>query len=67
MGKFMKMKDGFCGGGGGRGGFYFLGFIGAAIYFVSEASSFWYALLGIVKAVFWPAFLIYGLLKYLGI
>jgi hypothetical protein len=45
---------------------YFLGFIGAAIYFISQATSFWMGVLGILKALVWPAFLVFELLKFLG-
>ena len=45
---------------------YGLGFIGAAIYFISTASSFWLGVLGILKAIVWPAFLVYEALKVLG-
>ena len=43
----------------GSSGFYFLGFVGSAIYFVSHASGFWDGVLGLLKAVVWPAFLVY--------
>jgi len=49
------------------GAVYGLGFIGAAIYYISTASSFWMGVLGILKAIIWPAILVYGLLKSLGI
>jgi len=45
---------------------YGLGFIGAIIYYLSEATDFWSGLLGLIKAIVWPAFLIYELLKSLG-
>ena len=45
---------------------YGLGFIGAAIYFVSHASGFWLGVLGLLKALVWPAFLVYEALKSLG-
>jgi hypothetical protein len=49
------------------GGFgYFLGFIGAVIYYISTADSFWIGVLGVLKAIVWPAFLIFELLKFLG-
>ena len=52
---------------GGCGGFaYFLGIIGAAVYFISNTTGFWNGVLGFLKALVWPAFLVYGLLKYLG-
>lgn len=48
------------------GGFYFLGFIGAAVYYLSTATGFWNGVLGILKALVWPAFLIFEALKFLG-
>lgn len=45
---------------------YGLGFIGAAIYYISTASSFWMGLLGLLKAIVWPVFLVYEWLQYLG-
>lgn len=47
----------------GTGGcVYFLGFIGAAVYYVQQATGFWMGALGILKALVWPAFLVYTLL-----
>jgi len=43
-----------------------LGFIGALIYYLSTATGFWNGVLGILKAIVWPAFLIFEALKYLG-
>ncbi len=48
------------------GAVYGLGFIGAAIYFISNATGFWIGVLGILKAIVWPAFVVYGLLKFFG-
>ena len=45
---------------------YGLGFIGAAIYYISVATNFWMGLLGFLKAIVWPAFLVYEALKELG-
>lgn len=45
---------------------YGLGFIGAAIYFISTAGSFWTGAIGLLKAMVWPAILVYEALKYLG-
>lgn len=56
-----KWKANACGGWG-----YFLGFIGAAIYYISNASGFWMGVLGFLKALVWPAFLVFELLKFLG-
>jgi len=44
---------------------WFLGFIGAFIYYIQQATSFWIGVLGFFKAIVWPAFLVYGLLKFL--
>ena len=48
------------------GAVYGLGFIGAAIYYISTANGFWMGVLGFLKAIVWPAFLVYELLKFLG-
>ena len=45
---------------------YGLGLIGAAIYYISVATSFWVGVLGFLKALVWPAFLVYEALKSLG-
>jgi len=45
---------------------YGLGFIGAAIYYVMQATSFWMGVVGILKAIAWPAFLVYDALRQLG-
>ena len=45
---------------------YGLGFIGAVVYYIQMASSFWAGLMGFLKAIVWPAFLVYDALKYLG-
>ena len=37
------------------GAVYGLGFIGAAIYYISNAPSFWMGVLGILKAILWLA------------
>lgn len=46
---------------------YGLGIIGSLIYFISNATSFWIGVLGILKAIVWPAILIYEVLKFLKI
>ena len=48
------------------GAVYGLGFIGAAIYFISHAAGFWMGVLGFLKAIVWPAFIVYEAFKYLG-
>ncbi len=47
------------------GGIYGMAFIGAAIYFIQHSTSLWQGVLGFVKAIFWPAVLMYKLLEYL--
>lgn len=44
---------------------YGLGFIGAAIYYISTATTFWMGVLGFLKAIVWPAFIVYELLRFL--
>lgn len=43
---------------------YGLGLIGAAVYFVGAASGFWAGVLGLLKAVVWPAILVYEVLQF---
>ena len=45
---------------------YGLGFVGSVIYYVSTATGFWNGVLGILKSIVWPAFLVFELLKFLG-
>jgi len=45
---------------------YGLGLIGAAIYFISTATGFWMGVLGFLKAVVWPVFLVLAAFKSLG-
>jgi hypothetical protein len=54
-----------CWHGGCGGAVYGLGFIGALIYYLSIAATFWMGVLGILKAIVWPAFLVFELLKFL--
>lgn len=49
------------------GAVYGLGFIGAAVYFVQQADSFWNGFIGILKAIVWPALLAYEALKSLNL
>lgn len=44
---------------------YGLGMIGAWVYYISHATTFLIGLLGVVKGIFWPAFLVFEALKYL--
>ena len=47
------------------GAVYGLGFIGAAIYFIAHATGFWMGILGILKAIVWPAIMVYKMLEVL--
>ncbi len=44
---------------------YFFGIVGAAVYFIQHAATFWLGVLGFLKAIVWPALLIYKLLEFL--
>jgi hypothetical protein len=59
------MKKGIQGG-GPSGAVYGLGFIGAAVYFISHAAGFWMGVLGVVKAILWPAFFVFGAFREFG-
>jgi hypothetical protein len=50
--------------GAGGGMVYGLGFLGAVIYYIQTADGFWMGALGILKALVWPAFLVYELLRF---
>jgi len=52
---------------GAAGGVYGLGFLGAAIYFIGHAATFWLGVLGFLKAIVWPVFLVYKLMEHLGL
>lgn len=52
-------------GGGAVGGAYFLAFIGAAVYFIGHAATFGDGVFGFLKAIVWPALLVYKLLEFL--
>jgi len=50
-----------CGTSGGA--VYGLGMIGAAVYYIQHANTFWMGVLGLLKAIVWPAFLVYKFLE----
>ncbi|MBT6300861.1 MAG: hypothetical protein HOJ15_00340 [Candidatus Jacksonbacteria bacterium] len=55
------MKDKICGTAGacgGGGAVYFLGLIGAAVFYIGQATSFGLGVVGFLKALVWPAFLV---------
>jgi hypothetical protein len=47
------------------GAAYFMGLIAAAIYYIQNAVSFGTGVLGFLKALVWPVFLVYNLLEFL--
>jgi hypothetical protein len=50
---------------GVQDGLYGLAFIGAAVYFIQQATTFGAGVIGFLKALVWPAFLVYKLLEFL--
>ncbi|MFC1685480.1 hypothetical protein ACFLZZ_00475 [Nanoarchaeota archaeon] len=52
--------------GGCGGAVYGLGFVGSVIYYVSTATSFGMGVLGLLKSIVWPAFLVFEAFKFLG-
>ena len=44
---------------------YGLGLVGAAVYYIQMATSFWAGVIGIIKALLWPAFIVYEVLRHL--
>lgn len=46
-------------------GGYFLGFLGAAIYYIGHAPTFWLGVVGFLKAIVWPVFLVMEIMKFL--
>jgi hypothetical protein len=53
------------GGSGMVGGAYFMAFIGAAVYFIMQATTFWGGVLGFLKAIVWPAMLVFKLFEFM--
>jgi hypothetical protein len=47
------------------GAIYGLGFLGAAVYFIAHATGFWMGVIGFLKALVWPAFLVYELFRHI--
>ena len=51
--------------GQGGGAVYGLGFIGALVYFIGQATTFWWGVVGVLQAMVWPAYAVYYGLKAL--
>jgi len=59
----MKMN----GSSGQLGFFGLLAYIGAAIYFIGITNGgFWVVVLALMKAIIWPVYLVYNVLRVLG-
>jgi hypothetical protein len=58
-----KMKN--HGSSGIAGSAYFMAFIGAAVFYIQQAATFGAGVIGFLKALVWPAFLVYELLRYI--
>lgn len=57
--KDKVQKSGSC------GAVYGIGMLGALVYYIGAATSFWMGVLGVLKALVWPAFLVYDALSAL--
>ena len=53
--------------GGPMGGVYFVTIIGAAVYFVQQSVGFGGFILALLKALVWPAFVVYEVLDILNL
>ena len=54
-------------GGAGSGAVYGLGFVGALVYYLGNATTFGQGIFGIIKAIVWPAILIFKVFELLKI
>jgi len=52
-------------GGENWGAVYCLGMIGVAVYYIQQVSGFWPVILAVLKAIVWPAFLLYKVFSML--
>lgn len=49
---------------GGAGGIWFLGFVGALVYYIhTHSGTFWLVVLAFMKAIVWPCFVVYHILQ----
>lgn len=51
---------------GGGNAVYSMGMVGSAIYYIQQADGFWAVIVALLKALVWPAFVVYDLLKFMG-
>jgi len=61
----MVEKENFMKQNAGNGAVYGLGFIGSAVYFIGHAATFGAGVLGFLKAIVWPAILMYQAFQFL--
>lgn len=52
--------------GGPTGAVYGLGFVGVLVYYWQHASTFLEGVIGLLKAIVWPAFLVHRIYSLLG-
>ncbi len=60
-----KVQKRYCNGSGSC--VYGLGFIGSAVFFISQATGFWMGVVGFLKAIVWPAFLVFEAFQHLSV
>ena len=54
-------------GGDAAGWIYFLGIIGAAVYYIQQAEGFFAIIWAVIKAFLWPGFVVYDLLQLISV
>lgn len=52
---------------GSSGALYGLGIFGAAVYFIQTSTGFWAGVLGVLKAIVWPAFVVHKVFQVWGL
>lgn len=66
--KPSKMRRGKPAGNAGPTGYiFFMGWVGAVIYFVGQVDGFWPIILAVLKSFVWPAYVLYHVLGLLNI
>lgn len=51
----------------GTSALYCLGIFGAAVYYIQVSTGFWAGVLGVIKAIFWPAFVVHKVFQVWGL
>lgn len=65
MPEMTKNKSQNIGGRGGGDAVYAFGIVGSLVYYVQQAEGFWPVIVACLKALVWPAFVVYDLLKFI--